>query len=232
MSPTTRQAQLDHLSPVEDLDLDEVDVSLMTEDEETPKTTTPVGEICGHVADKCGEFNECSSIIHRCLSLLLFLGASVLLSLIERSESRNHTERVEATQHNQPAASTTPTLRTPRSLEMRLAMNNDILGDEDLMNYAPGPDLTSILGRDLSSYHRMNGRDIIMNQIMNRMDNNNTSISSSPSCRFNNQNDNKDGPQSSFCQQNNSKMDTPILNRRLPRTWSSSGFVRKGLSMM
>lgn len=53
MSPT---AQLDHLSPVEDLDLDEMDVSLMSEEEETPKTTTPVGEkIFGLAADRCGK---------------------------------------------------------------------------------------------------------------------------------------------------------------------------------
>lgn len=105
---------------------------------------------------------------------------------------------------------------------MRLAMNNDILGDEDLMNYDPGPNLTSILGRDLSTYHRVNGRDIIMNRIMNRKD--------SPS-RFSNQNGNKNDPLNSYCQQNNSKMDTPILNRKLTlsqRTWSNSGFVRKG----
>jgi hypothetical protein len=55
MSPTTRVAHLDLLSPVEDLDLDEVDVSMMREREETPKTTTPVAETSGHVADKCGE---------------------------------------------------------------------------------------------------------------------------------------------------------------------------------
>ena len=60
MSPTARLAQLDHLSPVEDLDLDEMDLTLMSEEEEeeeeTPKTTTPVGEIFGHAADKCGLF--------------------------------------------------------------------------------------------------------------------------------------------------------------------------------
>lgn len=61
MSPTTRLAQLDHLSPVEDLDLDEVDVSLLSEDEEeTPKTTTPVGETFGHAADRCGECQRMS----------------------------------------------------------------------------------------------------------------------------------------------------------------------------
>lgn len=54
MSPTTRLAQLDHLSPVEDLDLDEMEVSLMSEEEETPITTTPVGETFGSAADKCG----------------------------------------------------------------------------------------------------------------------------------------------------------------------------------
>lgn len=172
-------------------------------------------------------------------------GASVLISLIERNASQNHIEHAAATPTNPTVASsttTTPTLRTPRSLEMRLAMNNDILGDEDLMSCkheweasenfkltvrfvldAPGPDLTSILGRDLSTYHRMSGRDIIMNQIINRKD------SSSPSSRFTNQNGSRSDPQNSFCQQqNNSKMDTPILNRKLPRTWSSSGFVPKG----
>lgn len=34
---------------------------------------------------------------------------------------------------------------SPR-LEMRLALNHDILGDEDLICYDPGPDLTTILG--------------------------------------------------------------------------------------
>lgn len=34
---------------------------------------------------------------------------------------------------------------SPR-LEMRLALNHDILGDEDLICYDPGPDLTRILG--------------------------------------------------------------------------------------
>lgn len=58
MSPTTRVAHLDHLSPVEDLDLDEVDVSMMSEGEETPITTTPVAENFGHVADRCGLLNS------------------------------------------------------------------------------------------------------------------------------------------------------------------------------
>lgn len=150
-------------------------------------------------------------------------GASVLHSLTERNGSRSHTEHAEAPTANQTAAQpTTPTIRTPRSLEMRLAMNNDILGDEDLMTYAPGPDLTSILGRDLSIYpnHRMSGRDIIMNQVMQRKD-------LSPSSRHSSQGDSRSDPLNSSCQ-NNSKMDTPILNRKIQRTWSSSGFARKG----
>lgn len=141
-----------------------------------------------------------------------------------KSAFRSHTvHAAAATTTASPTAAPSPTttIRTPRSLEMRLAMNNDILGDEDLMSYAPAPDLTSILGRDLSTYHRMSGRDIIMNQIITRTD------GSSPSSRSSNPSDRADQPNSS-CQQNNSKMDTPILNRRLPRTWSSSGFVRKG----
>lgn len=47
---------------------------------------------------------------------------------------------------------------SPR-LEMRLALNHDILGDEDLISFDPGPpNLEAILGRDLSSYHRFTGR--------------------------------------------------------------------------
>ena len=40
MSPTTRLAQQDVMSPLEDLELDGMDVGMMSE-EETPKTTTP-----------------------------------------------------------------------------------------------------------------------------------------------------------------------------------------------
>jgi hypothetical protein len=166
------------------------------------------------------------SVRYKFSATFSYIGASALLSLIERSESQNHIERAEATTANQIAAqSAIPTTRTLRSLEMRLAMNNDILGDEDLMSYAPGPDLTSILGRDLSTYHRVSGRDIIMNQIINRQDINSCSY---PQSKFSSLNGSKSDPLSSFCQQNNSKMDTPILNRKLQRTWSSSGFARKG----
>lgn len=34
---------------------------------------------------------------------------------------------------------------SPR-LEMRLALNHNIMGDEDLISYEPGPNLTTILG--------------------------------------------------------------------------------------
>lgn len=155
--------------------------------------------------------------------LVISSGASALLSLIERSASQSHTEHAEvASPTPSPTAAQLPTtIRTPRSLEMRLAMNNDILGDEDLMSF-PGPNLTSILGRDLSTYHRVSGRDIIMNQIITRKD------SSSQPSQSSSQNDNRNDQPNSFCQQNNSKMDTPILNRKLQRTWSSSGFARKG----
>lgn len=45
-----------------------------------------------------------------------------------------------------------PTHHLSPRLEMRLAMNQDILCEEDLMNYDPGPDLTSILGNFLTLY--------------------------------------------------------------------------------
>lgn len=115
---------------------------------------------------------------------------------------------------------------SPR-LEMRLAMNQDILYDEDLMNYAPGPDLTSILGHDLSSYRRMTGKDIIMNRIVS---------SSSRTCSPRHQNGGmhqavtsaENNIQANF--NNNSKMDIPTPNRkklRLP-TWNTFGSADRG----
>lgn len=69
----------------------------------------------------------------------------VLSSSTEKKDSPSLTEHVVATTANQTVAQLkNPTTRTPRSLEMRLAMNNDIMGDEDLMSYTPN--LTSILG--------------------------------------------------------------------------------------
>ncbi|XP_037038214.1 uncharacterized protein LOC119075772 isoform X1 [Bradysia coprophila] len=94
---------------------------------------------------------------------------------------------------------------SPR-LEMRLALNNDIMGDEDLICYAPGPDLATILGRDLSTYHRFTGRDLISRSASRIVP--------------------KEG-RISFCQQKNSKMDTPTPNRKKSNqsTWNSSAFA-------
>ncbi|XP_055902055.1 uncharacterized protein LOC129938474 isoform X2 [Eupeodes corollae] len=90
---------------------------------------------------------------------------------------------------------------SPR-LEMRLALNHDILGDEDLINYDPGPDLTTILGHDLTTFHRLTGRDLLTRTASNRVQPKEAVIS--------------------FCQQRNSKMDTPTVNRR-PRPVSIGG---------
>ncbi|XP_068154426.1 uncharacterized protein PsGEF isoform X2 [Drosophila tropicalis] len=91
---------------------------------------------------------------------------------------------------------------SPR-LEMRLALNHDILGDEDLICYEPGPDLTTILGHDLSTFHRLTGRDLLSRSATNT---------------------NRVQPKEaviSYSQQRNSKMDTPTVNRR-PRPLSAS----------
>ncbi|XP_037935633.1 uncharacterized protein LOC119669703 [Teleopsis dalmanni] len=88
---------------------------------------------------------------------------------------------------------------SPR-LEMRLALNHDILGDEDLISYDPGPDLTTILGHDLSTYHRLTGRDLLHRSATNRIQPKEAVIS--------------------FSQQRNSKIDTPTVNRR-PRPIST-----------
>lgn len=223
-------AQQDLLSPVEDLDLDEdVEVKHL-ESTETQKTTTPVEGTCGNVADKCS--------------------VSALLSMTERKSAPNHIDLFEAATAA-TAAHRQHQMRLSPRLEMRLALNHNIMGDEDLMMYEPGPNLTSILGRDLSTYHRVSGKDIIMNRIMSRKDGNGSSINNlntttiststttiTASTNHNNLqthelNSNnlngKSDPLNSFYQQNNSKMDTPILNRKLSqRTWSSSGFARKG----
>lgn len=217
MSPTTLMAQQDLLSPVEDLDLDEdVEVKHL-ESNKTQKTTTPVEGTCGNVADKCS--------------------VSALLSMTERKNAPNHIDLFEAaTAATAAHRQQTTQMRLSPRLEMRLALNHNIMGDEDLMMYEPpGPNLTSILGRDLSTYHRVNGKDIIMNRIMSRKDgngsNNNLTINNNLQTHELNSNNlnGKCDPLNSFYQQNNSKMDTPILNRKLSqRTWNSSGFARKG----
>lgn len=122
---------------------------------------------------------------------------------------------------------------------MRLALNHDILDDEELFPYSSGPDLTEILGRDLSKYHRMNGKDIIMNQIVTRMssfsniqtvaDHMSTQTHASNSTARSIQN--MKNETSSSYQQNNSKMDTPIPNRRTnvaQATWNSFGSADRG----
>lgn len=97
---------------------------------------------------------------------------------------------------------------SPR-LEMRLALNNDIMGDEDLICYDPGPDLATILGHDLSTFHRFTGRDLI-SRSASRVQPKEAYIS--------------------FSQQKNSKMDTPTPNRKKPspNTWSNSASVVPG----
>ncbi len=97
---------------------------------------------------------------------------------------------------------------SPR-LEMRLALHNDIMGDEDLICHSGPVDLATILGRDLSTYHRFTGRDLISRSASRIV------------------------PQEariSFCQQKNSKMDTPTPNRKKSNqsTWNSSAFAGPG----
>lgn len=100
---------------------------------------------------------------------------------------------------------------SPR-LEMRLALNRDIMGDEDLINYDPGPDLTAVLGHDLSTYRQLTPRDIL-NRTMT------ANRSTQPK-----------QTKTVFLQQKNSKMDTPTPNRKKTNlnTWSSSVSVDQG----
>uniref|UniRef100_A0A182SVD0 Uncharacterized protein n=1 Tax=Anopheles maculatus TaxID=74869 RepID=A0A182SVD0_9DIPT len=188
----------------------------LAEKSETIKTTTP-DESYGSVADRCYASVQLPNIGTPCAS---------------------DTGRF-ADKANVPIG------LSPR-LEMRLALNHDILGDEDLLTYSPGPDLTAILGRDLSTYHRMSGKDIIMNRIVTRVSsymNIQTAVTSTPAAptkpsaaephSSTASQAMKNGMSSSY-QQNNSKMDTPILHRRKATapaaTWSSFGFADRGKS--
>lgn len=119
-------------------------------------------------------------------------------------------ENIDPVDERSNVAPTTPAIAglSPR-LEMRLALNNDIMGDEDLICYAPGPDLATILGRDLSTYHRFTGRDLISRSASRIVP--------------------KEG-RISFCQQKNSKMDTPTPNRKKSNqsTWNNSAYAAPG----
>lgn len=106
-------------------------------------------------------------------------------------------------------------IRLSPRLEMRLALNHDILGDEDLISFEPGPaNLEQILGRDLSSYHRSTGRELINYRTM--------------------PNHHRIAPKEaniSFSTQKNSKMDTPTPNRRKSNlnTWNNSACAAAGM---
>lgn len=112
---------------------------------------------------------------------------------------------------------------SPR-LEMRLALNRDIMNDEDLVNYGNGLDLATILGHDLSSFQRRTGREMLSRCPPPRSSGITTTHSTTGTCQ---------GPGSSSTspqllllrqQENNSKMDTPTPSRRKatsPSTWSS-----------
>lgn len=99
-------------------------------------------------------------------------------------------------------------IRLSPRLEMRLALNQDILGEEDLINFEHGTiNLESILGRDLSSYQRCTGKDL-----MQARPTHTNRIAPTDVNLF------------AYASQKNSKMDTPTPNRRKPNqnTWNSS----------
>lgn len=101
-----------------------------------------------------------------------------------------------------------PVPRLSPRLEMRLALNHDIMDDEDLIGFEPGPKnvAAAILNRDLSTYHRFTGRDLI-SRTASRVVPKEAVIS--------------------YSQQKNSKMDTPIPNRKKSNqsTWNNSASV-------
>jgi hypothetical protein len=78
MSPTTRLAQQDVMSPLEDLDLDETDVCMMEGEEETAKTTTP-GELGLH---------QQKSHPDKIFFILLFISVETFGSVADKSGNR------------------------------------------------------------------------------------------------------------------------------------------------
>ncbi|KAJ6633205.1 hypothetical protein Bhyg_15502, partial [Pseudolycoriella hygida] len=154
----------------------------------TTSTTTPVAPPTATYVPNCGSVADICS-------------TPALPGEVKKS--------VENTDHADERSNVTPTPivagLSPR-LEMRLALNNDIMGDEDLICYDPGPDLATLLGRDLSTYHRFTGRDLISRSASRIV---------------------PKEAQISFYQQKNSKMDTPTPNRKKSNqnTWNSSAFA-------
>lgn len=204
----------------------------LVETRETVKTTTPE-ENYGSVADKCSASVHLPTIGMASASGTARFGASFGAAPI-------------LTLPPPPSTDPPPPLYglSPK-LEMRLALNHDILGDEDLISYNPGPDLTTILGQDLSTYHRMSGKDIIMNRIISRVNSyssipaavakqcssSNQIQASSSSCSIDPSNHSLRNGMSSSYQQNNSKMDTPTPNRKKAQntaTWNNFGSVDRG----
>lgn len=224
-----RNRRLDYVDLKDSTESDSVSTTPLStpqlETRETVKTTTPE-ESYGSAADRCSASVQLPNIGMRSVSGIDRFGANSGAAPI-------------LTLPPPPSTAPPPPLYglSPK-LEMRLALNRDILGDEDLISYSPPTDLTSILGQDLSTYHRMSGKDVIMNRIITRV-NSYSSIPaaaakySSPtpqpssSSSTSNSLPLKNGTSSSY-QQNNSKMDTPTPSRRKaqdPATWNSFGSV-------
>ncbi|XP_055595620.1 uncharacterized protein LOC129746143 isoform X2 [Uranotaenia lowii] len=206
---------------------------------ETLKTTTP-DENYGSAADRCSV-----SALPRSIGMHSVSGIDRSGALTSFGAVANQSQQGPPILTLPPPPSTAPPPSllygmSPR-LEMRLALNHDILGDEDLMGNPPtvtaGQDLTTILGPDLSTYHRMSGRDIIMNRVIPRV-NSYSSIPAVVAAATNDHNKQlRNGTSSSYLQ-NNSKMDTPTPNRRKQQleevaqaqlshtaTWNSFGSV-------
>lgn len=112
---------------------------------------------------------------------------------------------------------------SPR-LEMRLALNQDIMNDEDLINYGNGLDLAAILGHDLSSFQRRTGREMLSRSPQQR-----STVPIRTTAPVGGTVNSCTSPQQ---QQNHSKMDTPTLSRRRasPSTWNSFAFVDRAES--
>lgn len=122
---------------------------------------------------------------------------------------------------------------SPR-LEMRLALNQDIMNDEDLVNYGNGLELATILGHDLSSFQRRTGREMLNRSPQPRSTApiHTTGLAgvTANSYTWPQPRQPRASPQQQ--QQNNSKMDTPTLSRRRasPSTWSSFASVDRAES--
>lgn len=181
----------------------------------TPSIDIALGDVDPGPEEDSGQVADSGGVVGAVSPPGIAIGSGTMQ---DRMSPQERPERDAGGGGNYSAAACSIIGMSPR-LEMRLALNRDIMNDEDLINYGNGLDL-AILGLDLSSYRKQTGHEML-----NR----------SPPLRFTGTTMSRAVVASSCSspqqqQENNSKMDTPTPSRRRasPSTWSSFASVDRG----